>query len=102
MANDQTMNTTPLKATATDSAKKQEFLSQGLIEHIDITQNPDVVQVVDAMKHTTYSARDLNRAAEIYDRMLRDKPCGIILTLAGSLVSAGLKKIFVDMIRNNM
>ena len=49
-----------------------------------------------------YSARDLGRAAEIYDRMLRDKECGVILCLAGSLISAGLKKIIVDMIRNNM
>src|SRR5207248_4988626 len=57
---------------------------------------------VDAMKHMAYSARDLNRAAEIYDRMLRDKQCGVIMTLAGSLISAGLKKIFVDMVRNNM
>ncbi|HEX4794124.1 MAG TPA: deoxyhypusine synthase, partial [Humisphaera sp.] len=32
----------------------------------------------------------------------RDKECGVILCLAGSLISAGLKKIFVDMIRNNM
>jgi deoxyhypusine synthase len=54
------------------------------------------------MKHMAYSARDLNRAAEIYDRMLRDKECGVILCLAGSLISAGLKKIIVDMIRNNM
>src|SRR5947208_1845227 len=49
-----------------------------------------------------YSARDLHRAADIYDRMLKDKDCGAILCLAASLVSAGLKKIFVDMIRNNM
>jgi deoxyhypusine synthase len=34
--------------------------------------------------------------------MLRDTDCGVILCLAGSLVSAGLKKVFVDMIRNNM
>ena len=34
--------------------------------------------------------------------MLRDTDCGIILCLAGSLISAGLKKVFVDMIRNNM
>src|SRR6185503_1930108 len=40
--------------------------------------------------------------AEIYDRMLRDQGCGVILCLAGSLISAGLKKIFADMIRNNM
>ena len=28
--------------------------------------------------------------------------CGVILCLAGSLISAGLKKVFVDMIRNHM
>ena len=54
------------------------------------------------MQHMAFSARDLHRAADIYDRMIRDKDCGIILCLAGSLISAGLKKIFVDMIRNNM
>src|SRR4029078_308577 len=41
-------------------------------------------------------------ASEIYDLMLRDSECGVILCLAGSLVSAGLKKVFVDMIRNRM
>jgi deoxyhypusine synthase len=49
-----------------------------------------------------FSARDLARASDIYDRMLRDKECGVILCLAGSLISAGLKKVFVDMIRHNM
>jgi deoxyhypusine synthase len=79
---------------------KQELLSKK-IEHIDITRH-NVIPVVDAMKHMAYSARDLNRAAEIYDRMLRDTECGVILCLAGSLISAGLKKVFVDMIRNKM
>jgi deoxyhypusine synthase len=71
------------------------------IQHIDITQH-NVVPVVDAMAYMAYSARDLNRAANIYDMMLRDTECGVILCLAGSLISAGLKKIFVDLIRNNM
>lgn len=76
-------------------------LLQKTIEHIDITQYSPV-PLVDAMQHMAYSARDLQRAADIYDRMLRDKDCGIILCLAGSLISAGLKKVFVDLIRNNM
>jgi deoxyhypusine synthase len=79
---------------------KQQLLSK-TIEHIDITKH-NVVSVVDAMKSMAYSARDLNRAAEIYDRMVRDKDCGIILCLAGSLISAGLKKVFVEMIRSRM
>jgi deoxyhypusine synthase len=79
---------------------KKDYLSR-TIEHIDITkQNP--VSLVDAMQHMAFTARDLHRAADIYDRMLRDKDCGVILCLAGSLVSAGLKKVFVDMLRNRM
>jgi deoxyhypusine synthase len=54
------------------------------------------------MENMAFTARDLNRAARIYDMMLKDKNCGIILTLAGSLFSAGLKKVVYDMIMNNM
>lgn len=81
-------------------SEKKELLSQ-TIEHVDITRH-NVVPLVEAMQHMAYSARDLSRAADIYDRMLRDHDCGIILCLAGSLISAGLKQIFVDMIRNRM
>jgi deoxyhypusine synthase len=80
--------------------KKKEYLKD-TIQHIDITRQ-NVVPLVDAMQHMAFTARDLHRAADIYDRMLRDKDCGIVLCLAGSLISAGLKKVFVDMIRNNM
>ena len=80
--------------------KKKEYLARP-IEHIDITRH-NVVPVVEAMQQMAYSARDLHRAADIYDRMLRDRDCGVIMCLAGSLISAGLKKVFVDMIRNNM
>jgi deoxyhypusine synthase len=79
---------------------KREYLNKA-VEHFDITKQ-NVVPIVDAMQYMAYSARDLHRASEIYDRMLRDKECGVILCLAGSLISAGLKKVFVDMVRNNM
>jgi deoxyhypusine synthase len=100
MANDTTLNTKPLKASEADG--KDKFLQFGEIEHIDVTRMNGIVNVVDAMQHMAYSARDLHRAADIYDRMLKDKECGVILCLAGSLISAGLKKVIVDMIRNNM
>ena len=96
-----TVNTKPLKAKQSASAKKKAALG-ATIEHIDVTRLQGIVPVVEAMKSMAFSGRDLARAAEIYDRMLRDKNCGVILCLAGSLISAGLKKVFVDMIRNNM
>jgi len=76
-------------------------LMQATIEHIDFKRH-NVVPLVEAMQTMAYSARDLARAAEIYDRMLRDRDCGIILCLAGSLISAGLKQVFIDLVRNKM
>src|SRR3954464_8921908 len=79
---------------------KQELLQQ-TIEHVDIKQH-NVVSLVEAMKSMAYSARDLVGAADIYDRMVRDKDCGIIVCLAGSLMSAGLKQVIIDMIQSRM
>ncbi len=79
---------------------KQELL-QHPVQHIEITQH-NVVPLVDAMAAMAYSSRDLARAATIYDRMLRDTDCGVILCLAGSLISAGLQKVIVDLVRNHM
>lgn len=94
-------NKKPLKAKATARSAKRKYLS-AQIRHIDVAKLKGIVPIVDAMRGMAYSSRDLARAADIYDRMLRDKPCGVILCLAGSLISAGLKKIFVDLIRANM
>ena len=81
-------------------ATKKELLKDK-IQHIDITEH-NVVPLVDAMASMAYSSRDLARAANIYDMMLRDTDCGVILCLAGSLISAGLQKVIVDLVRNNM
>ncbi len=82
-------------------ANKKQYLNK-TVEHVEITKLDGIVALVEAMEKMSYSARDLNRAAQIYDRMVRDKDCGIVLCLAGSLINAGLKKIFVDLIRANM
>jgi len=79
---------------------KKELLSRP-IQHIDIKQH-NVVALVDAMQSMAYSSRDTARAASIYDMMLRDTDCGVILCLAGSLISAGLQKVIIDLVRNNM
>jgi deoxyhypusine synthase len=81
-------------------AQKKDYLKE-VIQHIDIKKH-NVVQLVEAMENMAFTARDLNRAARIYDMMIKDKNCGIILTLAGSLFSAGLKKVVYDLIMNNM
>ncbi len=81
-------------------ASKKDFLKE-TVQHIDIKKY-NVVPLVDAMGNMAFSARTLNRAANIYDKMISDKECGIILTLAGSIFSAGLKKVVYDLVMNNM
>jgi deoxyhypusine synthase len=84
----------------TRSPEKQALL-QNVVRHLDIKQ-VDVTPLVDMMGETAFSARDLARAGRILDMMVRDPEAGVILTLAGSIVSAGQKQVIVDLLRANM
>jgi len=79
---------------------KAELLASE-IRHIDITEF-DPRPMLEAFGRMAFQARNLATAASIYNRMLEDSSCSIILTLAGSLFSAGLKNLVVDMIEHNM
>jgi deoxyhypusine synthase len=79
---------------------KKELLNAPVC-HIDIKQL-NIVPLIDQMSDTAFQARNLARAAAIVDLMQKDKECAVIVTLAGSLISAGLKQVLIDMIDNNM
>ena len=85
---------------AIDRQKKAELLHR-TIKHIDITAH-DPRALIEAYKEMSFSARELGRACEIYDRMLQDDDCTIILTVAGSTSAAGCMQIYVDLLRHNM
>jgi len=80
--------------------KKKDFLKKA-VEHIDI-KAINAVDIIEAMKKMSFSARDLANAADIYDRMLKEKKCAVILTLAGSTSAAGCMQAYVDLVQNNM
>jgi len=79
---------------------KKELLKEK-IQHIDI-KTSNSIPLVESFDHMAFQSRNLARACKIYDAMLKDRDCTIILCLAGSLVSAGLKKIIIDLIKHNM
>ena len=83
-----------------DRQKKAEML-QRAIRHIDITAH-DPRALIDAYKEMSFSARELGRACEIYERMLQDERCTIILTIAGSSSAAGCMQAYLDLLRHNM
>jgi deoxyhypusine synthase len=90
----------PLEAHMSNTPNKHELLKD-VVQHLDIKQ-VDVVPLVEMMAHTAFSARDLARAGRILDMMIRDAEAGVILTLAGSIISAGQRQLIVDLLQANM
>jgi len=80
--------------------KKKDYLKKK-IEHFDITA-VNAVDIVRAMRNMSFTARDLANGSDIYNRMLADKNCAIILTIAGSTSAAGCMKVYADLVKHNM
>lgn len=80
--------------------KKQDLLKQ-TIEHIDI-KSFDSAPIIDAMRKMSFTSRETAGAADILQRMINDKECSNILTLAGSTSAGGCMQVYVDMVKHNM
>ncbi len=80
--------------------RKSDFLKVP-VEHVSL-ETFDPVPLLDAMERMSFQARNLARAARIYETMLRDPECSVILCLAGSLVSAGLRRVIAEMVEHRM
>jgi deoxyhypusine synthase len=85
----------------TDETMTRDALLRDRIEHIDITRI-DTRPLVDAMKSMSFTARDLGRAAEILDMMLRDPKASIVLSLAGSTGAGGCLQLYADLVKYNL
>lgn len=79
---------------------KQDLLNK-TIQHIDITSF-DARPIVDSMDKMSFSSRDLARATQIFNRMLQDKSCSNILTIAGSTSAGGCMQLYYDLVKYNM
>ncbi len=79
---------------------KESYL-QKKIRHIDISKH-NVVPMIDAMGDMAFQARNLYRASQIVDMMQKDRDAVVFLTLAGSLISAGLKHVITTLVKHNM
>lgn len=79
---------------------KKDYLKE-CVEHFDI-KKIDAIPIIEMFSKMSFSARTLAYGAKLYEKMLRDEEVTVILTLAGSLFSAGLKNVVCDLIRNNL
>src|SRR4051812_19181912 len=83
-----------------NDTRKAELLATP-IEHIDITSF-DARPIIDSMGKMSFTSRDLSRATGIYNQMLEDPACSIILVVAGSTSAGGCMDGYADVGRSNM
>jgi deoxyhypusine synthase len=79
---------------------KKDFLKDQVI-HTDIKAF-DSTPIIDSMRGMSFTSRDTAAAADIYNRMLGEDQCSVMLTLAGSTSAAGCMQVYVDMVKSNM
>jgi deoxyhypusine synthase len=80
---------------------KKTDLLKDTIEHIDITSF-DATPIINSMRKMSFTSRDTARAADIFLKMIKNKECTNMLTLAGSTSAGGCMQVYVEMIRNKM
>mgnify|MGYP001814448032 CR=1 FL=1 len=79
---------------------KAELLSKP-VAHIDITSF-DARPIIDSMANMSFTSRDLARATAIFNEMVADPQCSIILTIAGSTSAGGCMQLYADLVEYNM
>jgi len=80
---------------------KKTDLLKDTIKHIDITAF-DSTMIIESMKKMSFTSRDTARAADILMKMIENKECTNILTLAGSTSAGGCMQVYVEMVRSKM
>ncbi len=80
---------------------KKKDLMKDVIKHADITSF-DSTPIINSMRDMSFTSRDTATATDILMRMLKDKKCSVILTLAGSTSAGGCMQIYHDMVKYNM
>lgn len=71
------------------------------VEHIDISSF-DARPIIDSMAKMSFTSRDLARATGIFNEMVADPDCSIILTIAGSTSAGGCMQLYSDLVKCNM
>ncbi|MBF0386560.1 MAG: deoxyhypusine synthase [Candidatus Omnitrophica bacterium] len=79
---------------------KKELL-KNTVKHIDI-KSFDSTAIINAMRDMSFTSRDTARAADILVKMINEKSCANILTLAGSTSAGGCMQVYVDMVKSGM
>ncbi len=79
---------------------KKELL-KSTVKHIDF-KSFNSIPIIDSMREMSFTSREIANAADIYNMMIKENSCSIILTLAGSTGAAGCLGLYADLLKHNM
>ena len=94
-----TLNKVQDEAKINDTRKAE--LLRSTVEHVDI-KSFDARPIVEAMGKMSFTSRDLARATDLYNQMLSDPDCSVILVIAGSTSAGGCMDLYAELVRSNM
>ncbi len=69
------------------------------IDQFEITDNTNIIELINSLKGTGFNAKRLALACEIYYEMINNKDCVKFFGLAGALVPVGLQRVIYDFVR---
>lgn len=90
----QTGNENKLKDGFSDNLKP--------VRPLDLSKVKTVNDLVAQMAFTSFGARSVGEAADVFCEMVKDKDCLVVLTLSGALTVAKLGLVICDMIDNGL
>ncbi|MFX1328769.1 MAG: deoxyhypusine synthase family protein [Promethearchaeota archaeon] len=71
------------------------------VNQFDITEDTDIVELINSLKDTGFNAKRLALACEIYNDMINDRKCIKFFGLAGAMVPVGMQKIIYNFIKED-
>ncbi len=71
------------------------------IEHVKVEKGMKVDELVKRMGKCGMAAKKLSLVVDVCEAMIKDKDCRVFLGQSGCMVPAGMKGLFIELIKNN-
>ncbi len=71
------------------------------VNQFDITEDTDIVELINSLKDTGFNAKRLALGCEIYNNMIKDPNCIKFFGLAGAMVPVGMQRIIYNFINED-
>lgn len=82
--------------------QEYQHYTQRPISQVRFDGATSVRDYIEAIAGSSYQSRELGRALYVFDHMLSEEKCTIVLALAGAMIPAGMRSMIVDLIENRL